>query len=162
MEYYFATEHLHSGSLSKLIHELEAESRTVSPQGVFVTLSRSGKSRACWGTLTPEHKDLLSQTVFSTVGALTKDYRYPPVRIDELKDLKVQVTVIKSVEPIRGISAQNPLRDGLLVRAGGKSGLLLPGEASDAYYQLVQCKLKAGIKPGEPCQLYRIIADVCQ
>jgi hypothetical protein len=49
---------------------------------------------------------------------------------------------------------------GLMVRAGGKAAVILPGEASDAYYQMVLCKLKAGIRPKQPCQMYRIKADV--
>lgn len=162
VEYYFETERLKKGSLSRLIQEFPAGGQSRTPSGVFVTLSRDGKSRACWGTLTPEHKDLVESTVYATVGALTREYRFAPIRASELQKLKVQVTVVKAVQPIHGINDQNPLADGLLVRSGGKSGVLLPGEASDAYYQLVQCKLKAGIKPGEPCQLYRIRADVYQ
>src|SRR5262249_13537090 len=100
------------------------------------------------------------QTVFSTLNALTKEYRYPPIKKSEWKKLKPQVTVVKGVEPITSIAYQNPLRDGLLVRSGGKAGVYLPGEAADAYYQLVQCKLKAGIKPGEPYQLYRLRTDI--
>lgn len=162
LEYYFETDHLKNGSLSKLIKEFPVDDSGNNRNGLFVTLSYAGKSRACWGSLTPEHGDLIASTVYATVGALTREYRFTPIKADEVKKLKVQVTVVRSLEPIRRITEQNPLADGLLVRSGGKSGVLLPGEASDAYYQLVKCKLKAGIKPGEPCQLYRIRADVYQ
>ncbi len=128
--------------------------------GVFVTLSRGGKTRACWGSIYPQADTIAKSTVYATIGALTKEYRFKPVVASEWKKLKTQVTVIKSVEAIPRISFQNPLRDGLLVRSGGKSGVLLPGEASDAHYQLVQCKLKAGIKTGEPCQLYRLRTEI--
>jgi AMMECR1 domain-containing protein len=161
LEYYFDTERLKTGSLAKLAEQFPADQSGIRPAGVFVTLSKDGKSRACWGSLTPD-KDLIKSTIYATIGALTREYRFTPVRSDEWRQLKVQVTLVRSLEPIRRISDQNPMLDGLLVRAGGKSGLLLPGEASDAHYQLVQCKLKAGIKPGEPCQLYRIRADVYQ
>lgn len=130
--------------------------------GVFVTLSIHGKSRACWGSLFPQQKDLVKETVASTLGALTKEYRYPPIQASEWRTLKPQVTVIRAVKPIESIAGQNPMKHGLLVRSGQKSGLLLPREAADAHYQLVQCKLKAGIRPKEPYQLYRIEADVFQ
>lgn len=132
------------------------------PAGVFVTLSRGGKSRACWGSVYPQHPDVVESTVYATLGALTKEYRYRPITSGEWRTLKPQVTVVRAIEPITGLRGQNPLQDGLMVRAGGRSGVLLPGEARDAFYQLVQCKLKAGIHPGESYQLYRIIADVYQ
>jgi AMMECR1 domain-containing protein len=162
VEYFFQTDRLKTGSLSQVLKEFPIDYQQEKPAGVFVTLSRDGKSRGCWGSLTPGYKDIVSATVYQTVSALTREYRFAPVRPDEWKHLKVQVTVVRAVEPIHSISSQNPVADGLLVRSGGKSGILLPREARDAYYQLVQCKLKAGIKAGEPCQLYRIRADVYQ
>src|SRR5262249_4386389 len=130
------------------------------PAGVFVTLSRKGQSRACWGGINPSQDSIVKQTVYATIDALTKEYRYPLIKKTEWKLLKPQVTVITGVEPISNIAFQNPLRDGLLVRSGGKAGVYLPGEAADAHYQLVHCKLKAGIKPGEPCQLYRLRTEI--
>jgi AMMECR1 domain-containing protein len=130
------------------------------PAGVFVTLSYKGKSRACWGTINPSQESIVKQTVYATLDALTKEYRYPKIKTTEWKTLKPQITVITGVEPISNIAFQNPLRDGLLVRSGGKAGVYLPGEAADAHYQLVQCKLKAGIKSGEPFQLYRLRTEI--
>jgi AMMECR1 domain-containing protein len=100
--------------------------------------------------------------VYATLGALTKEYRYKPIGRTEWQTLKPQVTVVRALEPISGIRDQNPIQDGLMVRAGNRSGVILPGEARDAFYQLVQCKLKAGVRPGESYQLYRIVADVYQ
>jgi AMMECR1 domain-containing protein len=130
------------------------------PAGVFVTLSTHGKTRACWGSLQPTHANIVESTVYATINALKKDYRYKPIKANEWKDLKPQVTVIKEVEPIHTICGQNPLTEGLLVQAGNKSAVLLPGEVSDPYYQLVKCKLKAGIHKGEPYQLYSIKAAI--
>ena len=58
------------------------------------------------------------------------------------------------------MSGQNPLIDGLLIQGANKSAVLLPGEISDPYYQLVKCKLKAGIQKGESYQLYSFKAAV--
>ncbi len=131
------------------------------PAGLFVTLSRNGKTRACWGSIyAQDHNDLVEATVSTTEKAMTKDYRYQRIRSSEWKFLKPQVTIIRDIEPIANMSQQNPLEYGLLVRYGGRGAVLLPGEASDAHYQLVRTKLKAGIPVGQPCQLYRIRADV--
>lgn len=147
-------------ALAEFVASLPVASAFKRSAGVFVTLSRAGKSRACWGSVFPEHQDLVKATIYATLGALTKEYRYSPVRSNEWKLLKPQVTVVQAVEPIAGLWAQNPLRDGLMVRSRGKAAVILPGEARDAHYQLRQCQLKAGIRPGEPCQLYSIKAEV--
>jgi hypothetical protein len=147
-------------SLDEFVRQLPVPPYLRLRAGVFVTLSRNGRARACWGSVLPEHPDLVKSTAYATVAALTREYRYPPIKRSEWRALKPQVTVVRSLEPIEGLSGQNPLRDGLMVRSGGKAGVLLPGEARDAHYQLITCKLKAGIGPGERCQLYRIKADI--
>lgn len=128
--------------------------------GVFVTLVKDGKTRACWGSVTPIHGNLVEATIYATEDALTKDYRHEPITASEVEELKPQVTVVRKVVPIDSIAHQQPLKFGLMVRSGGRGALLLPGEASDAYYQMVQCKLKAGIPVKEKCQLYRLETDV--
>lgn len=128
--------------------------------GLFVTLVKGEKTRACWGQVTPIHGNLVEATIYTTEDALIKDYRHEPITADEVEDLKPQVTVVRKVVPIDSIAQQQPLKFGLMVRSGGRGAILLPGEASDAYYQLVQCKLKAGIPVKEKCQLYRLEADV--
>jgi len=131
-----------------------------SPAGVFVTLSTNGKTRACWGSIQPTHANIVESTVYATLNALKKDYRYKPIKASEWQDLKPQVTVIKEMKAIQTIRGQNPLTEGLFLQGSNKSAVLLPGEVSDPYYQLVKCKLKAGIHQGEPYQLYSIKAAI--
>jgi len=155
--------HFHASkytSLEALIKETPVCAEYRKTTGLFVTLSRNGQTRACWGSIYPQNQDLVSTTIHNTEAALTKEYRYPRIRQNEWQLLKPQVTVIRNIEPISSIRDQNALRYGLLVRYGGRGAVLLPGEASDAHYQLVKCKLKAGIPVDQPCQLYRIKADV--
>ena len=130
------------------------------PAGIFVTLSRKGKTRACWGSMYPQYPNLVVGTVYTTESALSKEYRYKKIRANEWQLLKPQVTVVRGVEPIGSMGDQNPLMYGLMVRSGSKSAVILPGEAIDAHYQLVMCKLKAGIPSTQTCQIYRIKADV--
>lgn len=147
-------------SPAQLTRELSRDNAAGDPRGLFVTLSRDGKTRACWGSLSPEHANLITSTVYTTEAALTKEYRFAPIKRGEIGKLKAQVTVVKSVDPIESIRSINPLRHGLFVRQGGRAAVLLPGECVDAHYQLVQCKLKAGIPVNTRCQMYRITADV--
>lgn len=147
-------------TLDQLIEATPVCDEYKQPAGLFVTLSRHGQTRACWGSISPTNRDLVRATVTTTEAALTKEYRYPHIRASEWQSLKVQVTIVRSVEPIASISQQNALTYGLLVRYGGRGAVLLPGEVVDAHYQLIKCKLKAGIPLNQPCQLYRIRADV--
>ena len=159
MQAYFSGQILKQSSIETLYKE-KIPRQYNKPAGVFVTLSLDGKTRACWGTAYPTHRNIIESTVYTTLDALKKEYRYKSISASELKNLKPQVTVIEDLEPIVSIRSQNPFRDGLMLRAGSKSAVLLPGEVSDAYYQLIKCKLKAGVHKGEPYQLYRIKAKI--
>ena len=142
-------------ALSKNIHPSYRHSK-----GLFITLSKHGKTRACWGQISGTENNLVAATAFTTEGALTKEYRFPPIKRQEVEGLNVQVTVIDRVEAVERNVSLHPMLDGLMVRSGGKAAVLLPGEASDGHYQVMQCKVKAGITPSEPCQMYRIKAHV--
>jgi AMMECR1 domain-containing protein len=156
---YFEGSNLDKSSIRTLLKE-KMPKEYGRAAGVFVTLSSAGQTRACWGSLYPTHSTIAESTVYTTIDALRKDYRYRPIGHGEWKDLKPQVTVIEKIEPIVSIKSQNPLRDGLVLKSGSKSAVLLPGEVSDAYYQLIKCKLKAGVHKGEPYQLYKIKAKI--
>ncbi len=147
-------------SLTELTEVFSRGKLAGKPKGVFVTLSKQGKTRACWGSINPEYADLIASTVYTTEAALNKEYRFAKVKRSEIDQLKAQVTVVQSVDPIESIREINPLRHGLFVRQAGRAAVLLPGECVDAHYQLVQCKLKAGIPVESRCQMYRITADV--
>ncbi|MDX2106138.1 MAG: AMMECR1 domain-containing protein [Candidatus Melainabacteria bacterium] len=137
-------------------------------KGIFVTLSKKGKTRACWGNLQGSSQNLVRDTVFTTMDALKKDYRHPQIRASEVNFLKPQVTVIRKMQSINSVAELNPLKDGLMLRQGGRSGVVLPGEAYDSHHQLVMCKMKAGVsdkgiksrKNSSSYQLYRLEADV--
>lgn len=166
-------------SLEDLTKKMEAAAPTMTSdnariKGVFVTLSKKGKTRACWGNLQGSSQNLVRDTIYTTMDALKKDYRHPQIKASEVNFLKPQVTVIRKMESINSISELNPLKDGLMLRQGGRSGVVLPGEAYDSHHQLVMCKLKAGIasnrgskgdnrngsKQSQNYQLYRLEADV--
>jgi AMMECR1 domain-containing protein len=135
-------------------------------KGVFVTLSKKGKTRACWGNLQASSQNLVRDTVYTTMDALKKDYRHPQIKSSEVNFLKPQVTVVRKMEAINSVAELNPLKDGLMLRQGGRSGVVLPGEAYDSHHQLVMCKMKAGVSNkgnrnnSSNYQLYRLEADV--
>lgn len=128
--------------------------------GVFVTvLDPNNKSRGCWGDLYPQ-ANIKEAVLNAALGAIKRDYRYKPPALYELNDMKFQVSLVSSIMPVSSIRSINPLKDGLLVQSGSKGGILMPGESVDAYHQMVQCKLKAGIQPDEPYNLFKLVTKV--
>jgi AMMECR1 domain-containing protein len=150
----------HPKSLDHLVKSYDLPPAYKRARGLFVTIYKGDKTRACWGSISPNHGDLVSATIFTTEGALTKEYRFSQIKAKEIDDLKAQVTVIEKIMPVGRGETLHPLTEGLMVRSNGRGAVLLPGEASDPYYQVMQCKLKAGINPKAKCQLYRIKANV--
>lgn len=127
--------------------------------GVFVTvLDEQNKSRGCWGKLYPQ-EGLTKSIIYGAVGAIKKDYRYKPLKLSELPQMKFQVSLVRKVIPVNSVKNVNPYKDGMLVQSGSRGGVLMPGEVSDAYYQMVQCKLKAGIKPEEQVSIFKLVTD---
>ncbi|MBS1992563.1 MAG: AMMECR1 family protein [Cyanobacteria bacterium SZAS LIN-3] len=147
-------------SFKEMVKTFEVPKIYKQAKGLFVTLSKNGKTRACWGSINPQEGNLVAATILACEEALSKEYRFPPIKKSELAALKCQVTVVEKLEPVSRHASLNPLVDGLMVRSGAKAAVLLPGEASDPHYQVMQCKLKAGITPQEPCQIYRMRAHV--
>jgi len=129
------------------------------PRAVFVTLRRAGGGlRGCIGSLSPSKPGVLGETAHYAVMAASRDPRFPPVSLDELPGLHVEVSVLGDEEPIVGISELDPSLYGVIVRdAAGRRGILLPGieGIADAATQVALAKKKAGIADGSPVSLSR-------
>ena len=98
--------------------------------GLFVTLSISSDLRGCIGF--PMPRRLNNALVDAAIAAATEDPRFSPVTKDELDRITFEVTVltppveIKVDDPSKLVSHIKVGRDGLIVRQGNHSGLLLP------------------------------------
>ncbi|MDB5098700.1 MAG: hypothetical protein JWM80_3121 [Cyanobacteria bacterium RYN_339] len=126
-----------------------------SPAGVFVTISKDGVTRGCWGTVAPRSGSLGAELAANAVKALSHDYRQQPIQPRELAGLVAHVSVVGELEPVDGPADLQPRKFGLLVSGGGKGGVLLPGEAATATWQVATCRRKAGLKPRDHARLYR-------
>lgn len=108
----------------------ELETRFSAKSGVFVTLNGPSGLRGCIGYPLPD-KELHSALRDAAISAATRDTRFPPLRPDEMGDVTFEVTVLTPPERMTGSPeeylAQIKIgRDGLIVRNGFYSGLLLP------------------------------------
>lgn len=125
--------------------------------GVFVSLKKDGQLRGCIGTFSPTMRNVAEEVIQNAVSAVSKDYRFPPVQINELDQLDCSVDVLSPLEPIQDLKELDPKEYGVLVKNGTRKGLLLPDlpEVTSAEQQVAIAKSKAAILPHEPCTLFR-------
>jgi len=125
--------------------------------GVFVSLHRQGDLRGCIGTFAPTTENVAEEIIRNAIESATGDPRFPPLADDELNDLEINVDVLSAPEPAKSVAELDAKRYGVIVKAGGRRGLLLPDlEGVDSpEEQIAICRRKAGISAGEPVELFR-------
>jgi len=141
-------------------------------RGVFTTLTKHGELRGCIGFPYPI-KRLDEAIIESAIAAATDDPRFPPVSLDEMDEIIVEVTVLTpperlNVKPIELPKHVEIGRHGLMVKRGFYSGLLLPQVAVefgfDAEEFLSQTCMKAGLPPDcwlmEGTEVYRFEGQI--
>lgn len=128
-----------------------------SPRGVFVTIHTypEGKLRGCIGF--PEPQFPLIKALVTAAVSSAHDPRFPPLKEDELDEIVIEVSVLTKPEKIKISDPKYyPKRvkvgkDGLIVKRGFQSGLLLPQVATEYNLDekdfLTQTCLKAGLSP---------------
>ena len=136
-------------------------------RGAFVSLKKRGHLRGCIGLI--EAKKPLARTVEEmAVAAAFQDPRFEPVRREELKDLKLEISVLTPLRRIADVGEIEVGIHGLYIRKGIRAGLLLPQVATeygwdrDTFLRETCCK--AGLAPDawrDPeTEIYRFSADV--
>jgi AmmeMemoRadiSam system protein A len=129
--------------------------------GVFVTLWYLGQKgrelRGCIGRHSREHHSIIAEVADLAVAAATEDPRFEPVQLSELKNIKVEVSILGSLEKIKSENQLDPHRFGVLVESGRKHATLLPNiEGIDSVEeQLRIVRQKAGMGPSETIVMYR-------
>lgn len=125
------------------------------PSAVFVTLWKripgeepTAALRGCIGQVKPQF-ELGHAVRFAALGAALRDPRFPPVQIDELPHILIEIAILSPLMPVLALEEVIIGRDGLVIEDGPYRGLLLPKVAPRLGWsreQLLQhvC-LKAGL-----------------
>ncbi|MBI5697842.1 MAG: TIGR00296 family protein [Thaumarchaeota archaeon] len=122
------TEFLVSGNKLELGQDIK--SRISFDAGVFVTLNANNDLRGCIGFPLPQK--LAKALPEAAIAAATQDPRFSPVERSELDTITFEVTILT---PPSEIQVDDPTklptkikvgRDGLIIKQGYHSGLLLP------------------------------------
>ena len=125
--------------------------------GVFVSLKIEGRLRGCIGTFEPCQPNVALETIRNAISSATADPRFPPVSRAELPRLQYSVDVLTPPEPVTSLADLDPRRYGVIVRCGGRRGLLLPDlEGVNTVEEQIRIACaKAGIGVHEPADLFR-------
>lgn len=135
--------------------------------GVFVTLKKQGQLRGCIGFIRGVGP-LGASIQEMAVNAAINDTRFPPVTLDELQHIEIEISVLTPMTEVNDISEIEIGKDGLMLIHGTNSGLLLPQVASELGWNiedfLQNLCLKAGLPPGShkipEAKLLKFSADV--
>lgn len=119
------------------------------PRAVFVSLYVSRKLRGCIGRVEPDTPLYLAIEQLSTSAA--KDPRFEPLRLEELPETRVEISVLSAPQPA-SLESIELGRHGLLLTLGSKRGVLLPQVAVQHGWSrersLDETCVKAGLMPG--------------
>jgi AmmeMemoRadiSam system protein B/AmmeMemoRadiSam system protein A len=119
-------------------------------RGAFVSLKKRGHLRGCIGFI--EAKKPLARTVEEmAVAAAFQDPRFEPVRREELKDVKLEISVLTPLRKVADVGEIEVGTHGLYIRKGSRAGLLLPQVATEYGWDrdtfLKETCRKAGLAP---------------
>jgi AmmeMemoRadiSam system protein A len=93
--------------------------------GAFVTLKRGEQLRGCIGYPLP-HDPLYVTVMEAAIMAATHDHRFPSLTLEELPDVRIEISVLTLPRKIEDISEITLGKHGIIVTQGLNRGLLLP------------------------------------
>lgn len=142
-------EHVSQGTITK--HDITEDSLNVK-SGCFVCIKNGGSLRGCIGNFISD-RPLYRLVQEMAVAAATRDPRFYPMRPDDLKDFKLEISVLSPLQKISDPSEVQVGKHGLYIEKNSISGVLLPQVPVQYKWDretfLAQTCMKAGLKPDD-------------
>ncbi len=125
--------------------------RTAFRQGAFVTLKAKERLRGCIGHMASDME--LGKTVGAmALQAAFNDPRFSPVRLPELDDIEIEISILSPMKSIKTYGDIVVGRDGVLLTKESKSAVFLPQVAVENSWNrnemLDNLCIKAGLSKG--------------
>ncbi len=119
-------------------------------RGVFVTLRRGEALRGCIGFIEPIFP-LYHAVSECAISAATKDVRFPPVTIEELSKITIELSVLSPTKRASVDEIEMGIH-GVVVKKGFNQGIFLPQVATETGWNKEEflshlCSGKAGLPP---------------
>ena len=117
--------------------------------GGFVSLYKNGQLRGCIGEILPT-RPIYQVVIIQAVNAAVNDYRFPPVKIDEINEIKIEISALtppKKVDSYKDIVIG---RDGMTISKKGHRAVFLPQVAPKQGWNIETTLKYLSIKAGLP------------
>ena len=143
-----------NGSLPE-VSARDMPTKLIGKKGCFVTLTENGMLRGCIGYILPQ-EPLYRAIEDNAQNAAMRDWRFTPVRSDEVDKIKIEISVLTEPQPLRFNSPEDllgklqPYEDGVVLKIGSRSATFLPQvweQIPDKVEFLNHLSEKAGCKP---------------
>ncbi|MDR1471136.1 MAG: AmmeMemoRadiSam system protein A [Synergistaceae bacterium] len=128
----------------------------------FVSIKTlSGDLRGCIGTILPVRPSLDAEIIENAISSSTRDPRFPPMRLGEVRGVTFSVDVLSRPEEVRDRASLDPAKWGVIVSKGMRRGVLLPDlDGIDTVGdQLEIAARKAGISSLDGVRIERFSVD---
>lgn len=121
------------------------------PLGCFVTLRKNDELRGCIGEFEPS-QPLFKVIQEMAIAAATEDPRFPPVKSEELKEIKIEISVMTPKKKIGNWKEIQLGKHGVVIQKDNRAGTFLPQVATETGWNLEEflaqlCSQKAGLSP---------------
>jgi len=108
-----------------------SSARLQQPGASFITLTINGSLRGCIGAL-EAYQPLIEDVREHAMAAALQDYRFPPVTVEELAGIRIEVSRLTQPRPLDYTDADDLLKklrpqiDGVVIRDGFRRATFLP------------------------------------
>lgn len=131
------------------IPKFEVSGELKEKRAVFVTLRRGGELCGCIGHLEKQYP-LAEAVAKMAVAAAFEDNRFYPVTLGELPKIKIEISILSSLEKISDPYQIKLGEHGVIIKKDSQSGVFLPEVAEKFGYNLeeflsILCTHKAGL-----------------
>lgn len=134
--------------------------------GCFVTVKQKGELRGCIGNFVSD-QPLYQLVQEMAVSAATRDPRFYPMKVDDLADFNIDISVLSPLEKIASMEEIKVGKHGIYIVKGSYRGVLLPQVATEYGWTREQFLQHTCVKAGLPqdawqgeCDIYRFSAQV--
>jgi AmmeMemoRadiSam system protein A len=127
--------------------------------GAFVTVHTNRILRGCIGYVETDER-LVEVVSRCAISAATEDPRFPPLHIDELAVVELELSVMGPLESVADVQEIEVGRHGLIVRQVQRRGLLLPQVAIEWGWDRETFLSQTCAKAGLPLDAWRSGAEI--
>lgn len=122
--------------------------------GCFVTIKKAGQLRGCIGNFQSQ-RPLFKEVAEMAVASATKDPRFYPMKIEDLDDFSLEISVLSPLKKIENFEEIEVGRHGIYLEKGFYRGVLLPQVAVEHAWDRVTFLKQTCIKAGLPTNAWQ-------